>query len=223
MSIVVSKVAEPYAEALLNLAKANDTLKETTNDMNIVSQFLANSSDLKKFLANPVITREAKKNIVKDVLGEQIATNTLKFLMLLIDRNRIALLDGVAQRYLELSYKQESIEVAKVISSIQLSAQQQQNLAEKLKTITGAKQIKLALKVDPNLIGGFTVEIGSQYIDTSIDYQYSGVVGTGNAFFPDQKMIMTIYFLEADYYDASRYDRVEFMRGLVDDLMSSSQ
>ena len=48
MSIVVSKVAEPYAEALLNLAKANDTLKETTNDMNIVSQFLANSSDLKK-------------------------------------------------------------------------------------------------------------------------------------------------------------------------------
>jgi len=47
MSIVVSKVAEPYAEALLGLAQANDTLKETTNDMNIVSQFLVNSSDLK--------------------------------------------------------------------------------------------------------------------------------------------------------------------------------
>ena len=183
MSIVVSKVAEPYAEALLNLAKANDTLKETTNDMNIVSQFLANSSDLKNFLANPVITREAKKNIVKDVLGEQIATNTLKFLMLLIDRNRIALFDDVAQRYLESSYKQESIEVAKVISSIQLSAQQQQNLAEKLKTITGAKQIKLALKVDPNLIGGFTVEIGSQYIDTSIRGQLrkiSNLLGAAN-------------------------------------------
>jgi F-type H+-transporting ATPase subunit delta len=168
MSAVVSKVAEPYAEALLGLAKANDTLKETTNDMNIVLQFLANSSYLKTFLANPIVTREAKKNIVKDILGEQIASNTLKFLLLLIDRNRIALLDGVAQRYLELSYKQESIEVAKVISSVKLSGQQQQNLAEKLKTITGAKQIKLALKVDPNLIGGFTVEIGSQYIDTSI-------------------------------------------------------
>ena len=50
MSIVLSKVAEPYAEALLDLAKSNDSLKETTNDMNIVSQFLANSSDLKKFL-----------------------------------------------------------------------------------------------------------------------------------------------------------------------------
>ena len=168
MSIVLNKVAEPYAEALLDLAKSTGSLKETTNDMNIVSQFLVNSSDLKKFLASPVITREAKRNVVKDVLGEQIAASTLKFLLLLIDRNRIALVDEIAQRYLELSYKQESIEIAKVISSIQLSGQQQQNLAEKLKTITGAKQIKLALKVDPNLIGGFTVEIGSQYIDTSI-------------------------------------------------------
>ena len=55
MSIVLSKVAEPYAEALLDLAKSNDSLKETTNDMNIVSQFLANSSDLKKFLGNPLM------------------------------------------------------------------------------------------------------------------------------------------------------------------------
>jgi len=171
MSIVVSKVAEPYAEALLDLAKSNNALKETTNDMNIVSQFLANSNDLKKFLANPLVTRDAKKNVVKDILGEQIDPNTLKFLMLLIDRNRIALLDGVAQKFLELSYKQESIEVAKVISSVQLSAQQQKNLAEKLKVITGAKQIKLALKVDPQLIGGFTVEIGSKFIDTSIKGQ----------------------------------------------------
>jgi len=171
MSIVVSKVAEPYAEALLDLSKSNNTLKETTNDMNIVSQFLANSSDLKKFLGNPLITREAKKNVVKDVLEEQISSNTLKFLLLLVDRNRIALLDGIAQKFLELSYKQDSIAIAKVTSSIQLSAKQQQNIAEKLKIITGAKQIKIALKVDPKLIGGFTVEIGSKLIDTSISGQ----------------------------------------------------
>ena len=53
MSIVLSKVAEPYAEALLALALKSNALKETTNDMNIVSQFLSNSSDLKKFLGNP--------------------------------------------------------------------------------------------------------------------------------------------------------------------------
>ena len=72
------------------------------------------------------------------------------------------------QVFLELSYKQESIEIAKITSSIQLTAEQQKEIAEKLKTITGAKQIKLALKVDPQLIGGFTIEIGSKMIDTSI-------------------------------------------------------
>ena len=168
MSIVLSKVAVPYAEALLDLAISNDALKETTNDINIVSQFLANSNDLKKFLGNPLITRTAKKTVVKDILGEQIGSSTLKFLLLLVDRNRIQVLESIAQKFLELSYKQESIEIAKITSSIQLSAQQQKEIAEKLKVITGAKQIKLALKIDPQLIGGFTIEIGSKMIDTSI-------------------------------------------------------
>jgi F-type H+-transporting ATPase subunit delta len=168
MSIVLSKVAVPYAEALLDLAKSNDSLKETTNDMNIVSQFLANSSDLKKFLGNPLITKDAKKNVVKDILGEQIGDSTLKFLLLLVERGRIEVLESIAQKFLELSFKQDSIEIAKITSSIQLSAQQQKEIAEKLKVITGAKQIKLALKVDPALIGGFTIEIGSKMIDTSI-------------------------------------------------------
>ena len=168
MSIVLSKVAEPYAEAFLDLAKSTNSLKETTNDINIVSQFLANSSDLKKFLGNPLVTKDAKKNVVKDILGEQISESTLKFILLLVNRGRIEVLEQVAQKFLELSYKQESIEIAKITSSIQLSASQQKEIAEKLKTITGAKQIKLALKVDPELIGGFTIEIGSKMIDTSI-------------------------------------------------------
>jgi F-type H+-transporting ATPase subunit delta len=162
------KVAEPYAEALLDLAKSNNSLKATTNDMNIVSQFLVNSSDLKKFLGNPLITKDAKKNVVKDILGEQIGGGTLKFLLVLVDKGRIEVLESIAQKFLELSYKQESIEIAKITSSIQLSAEQQKEIAEKLKVITGAKQIKLALKVDPQLIGGFTIEIGSKMIDTSI-------------------------------------------------------
>ena len=73
MSIVVSKVAEPYAEALISLAKSEDTLKETTNDMNIVSQFLVNSNDLKKFLGNPLITSEAKKMLLKIFLVNKSA------------------------------------------------------------------------------------------------------------------------------------------------------
>jgi F-type H+-transporting ATPase subunit delta len=143
--------------------------------MNVVSQFLATSSDLKNFLGNPLITRVTKKKVIKDVLGEQISSRTLTFLMLLVDRNRISILDFIAKRFLELSYKRDSIEIAKVTSSTPLSAEQQKSLAGKLKSITGASQIKLALKTDPSLIGGFTVEIGSKLIDTSIRGQLNQI------------------------------------------------
>jgi F-type H+-transporting ATPase subunit delta len=136
--------------------------------MGVVAQFLTNSRDLKKFLANPLITQDIKKSVLKEVLGEQIQPKTMTFVMLLVDRGRIAFLHDIAQKFLELAFKEESIEIAKVISAVSLSVPQQKSLAEKLKAITGAKQIKIALKVDPQLIGGFTVEIGSKLIDTSI-------------------------------------------------------
>ena len=104
-------------------------------------------------------------------MSEQIDAITLNFLLLLVDRSRIEFLEAIAQKFLELSFKHESIEIAKVTSSIQLSTQQQKAIAAKLKIITGAQQIKLALKVDPSLIGGFTIEVGSKLIDTSIRSQ----------------------------------------------------
>jgi F-type H+-transporting ATPase subunit delta len=165
---VVSKIVEPYAEALLELAVSSNTFDEVNSDMNIVSQFLSSSADLQKFLSNPLVTQEAKKKVVNDILGEQISQSTLRFLMVLVDRGRIGFLDSVAQRYLELSYKQASIEIATVTSAVQLSSQQQKDLVEKLKKLTGAEQVKLQLKVNSELIGGFIVEIGSKLIDTSI-------------------------------------------------------
>jgi len=168
MSIVLSKVAEPYAEALLDLAKSNDSLKETAQDINLISTFLSNSSDLKDFLKNPFFTRNAKKNVIANIFSEEIGINTLKFLFLLVDRNRIQVFESISQKYIELSYKQESIEIAKLTSCISLSDNQQKEIAEHLKFITGAKQIKFALKNDPRLLGGFTIEIGSIMIEMSI-------------------------------------------------------
>jgi len=95
--------------------------------------------------------------------------------LLLVERGRIEFLASIAQKFLELSFKQESIEIAKITSAIQLSSQQQKGISEKLKVLTGVKQIKLALKVDPSLIGGFTIEIGSKMIDTSIRGQLNQI------------------------------------------------
>jgi F-type H+-transporting ATPase subunit delta len=169
MSIVLSKVADPYAAALLDLAKSNDSLKETINDINLVLQFFVNKSNLTKFLGNPLVTRDAKKTVIKDILGEQIGISTLKFLLLLVDRSRIEVLETIAEKFLELAYRQESIKIVKITSSIELSSAQQKAIAQKLKrSMPETKQIKVALKVNPQLIGGFTIEFDSVLIDISI-------------------------------------------------------
>ena len=165
------KIVEPYAEALLELGVSSKSLDEVNNDMNIISQLLSDSPDFEKFLANPLVSQAAKKKVVNDILEEQISKSTLRFLMVLVNRGRIAFLGAVAERYLELSYKQASIEIATVISAVQLSSDQQKALISKIAKITGAQEVKLQVKIDPELIGGFVVEVGSKRIDTSISGQ----------------------------------------------------
>jgi F-type H+-transporting ATPase subunit delta len=168
MSIVLSKVAEPYAQALLELAKSSNSIRETNRDISIVSSFLECSIDLKKFLVSPVRPREAKKNVLKSLFHRKISGTTLNFLMLLIDRNRISILESVIEKFQTLAQKLDGTEIAKVTCAFQLSGRQQVTLARKLSKVTGTRCVKLAVKVDPSLIGGFTMEIGSKLIDSSI-------------------------------------------------------
>ena len=166
--MLVVKTAEPYAEALLSFAVSNDALTETQRDINTIFQLLQNSKDLKGFLANPFIPSDAKKNVLKDLLGESINDSSLTFLMLLVDRRRINILESVIQKFRELCYKRDSLEIAKLTSAVPFSTEQLKELADKLKALTGAKKIKYALRVDPYLMGGFKVEIDSKLLDASI-------------------------------------------------------
>ena len=173
MSIGLSKVAEPYAEALFNSAKDNiKSLRETKSDMGIVVKFLGNSSDLKKFLGNPLVARTLKKNAIKDILGNLISANTLNFLLLLVDRNRINFLEGIAQKFFELYYKEESIAIVRITSAISLSDEQESKLVENLRTIIDVKTVQLARRLDEKLIGGFIIEYGAKTIDLSIRGQF---------------------------------------------------
>ena len=164
------KIAQPYAEAFLELATKN-SLETTINDLSCLSTALNNSSDLKKLLSNPLVNAQNKKSIIKSIFGEKIDNNTLKFLLVLCDRGRISYLGPILEKATELAYKAASIEIVKVTSSTLLTSSQQESLISKLKKMTGADQIKLEINVNPNLIGGFVVQVGSKIIDTSIQGQ----------------------------------------------------
>ena len=85
-----------------------------------------------------------------------------------MDRRRITLLSIIIQKYLELSYQLDSIVVAQVRTSISFTETQQEDLVKQIKNITNSKEVKLLITIDPDLIGGFIVQIGSKVIDTSL-------------------------------------------------------
>lgn len=165
------KLAQPYAEALLDITTKEGSLDKVINDLNSLSAILSQSKDLKKALANPTLSSVTKKEIIKSVFKDSVSSTIIKFLMVLSDRGRIAYLADVIEKALELAYKKASIEIAYVSSSLELTSSQEEALVDKLQAMTGAKQIKLKLSVDNSLLGGFIVQIGSKTIDNSVKGQ----------------------------------------------------
>jgi F-type H+-transporting ATPase subunit delta len=163
------KLAQPYAEALLDINA--DSLDKVIMDLNSLSTVLSESVDLRKALSNPILSATAKKEIIKSVFSDSVNNSILKFLMVLCDRGRISYLDAIIEKALEIAYQKSSIEIAYVTSSIEITASQEDNLTAKLKSMTGARQIKLKMIVDNSLIGGFIAQIGSKVIDNSVKGQ----------------------------------------------------
>ena len=109
--------------------------------------------------------------MVKSVFQGKIDNKSVNFLLVLCDRGRIDCLEAVSSLALEMAYKRAAIGVAYVTSACEMSESQQEALVGKLKSMTKAKEIRLETTVDKTLVGGFTVQVGSRIIDTSISGQ----------------------------------------------------
>jgi F-type H+-transporting ATPase subunit delta len=165
---LLNSIATPYAEALLQVAESR---QETDTVATQVRELLAlwnGSAQLREAMASPVLEPDAKKAALAALFDEQVTPSVQNLLKLLADRQRIAVLDAVLERFLELYRELRHITLAKVSSATPLSEEQQAQLNQKVQAIAGTKAVEFDLNVDPSLIGGFVVNLGSQVIDASL-------------------------------------------------------
>jgi len=167
-SVLTAEITEPYAQALISIAQEHDLVDNIAQDVQGLLDLLETSVDLKEFLANPVLQAEAKKAALQQIVGEQVHTYTLNFLKLLADRGRISFLDKICHQYQTILRQLRNIALAEITSTVDLTDAQQQALKDKVKSVTGAQDVELILTLDPELIGGVVVKIGSQVIDLSL-------------------------------------------------------
>lgn len=159
---------EPYAEALMSLAGAQNLTDQFGENANAVLETLASSTELSEFLVNPFTKADAKKAVVRRLLESQVHPYFLNFVLLLIDRRRIFLLEGICRQYRVLLRKLKNTVLAEVASTIELSDTQRESVIRKVKEMSQAAEVELETKIDPELIGGVIIKVGSQVLDASI-------------------------------------------------------
>lgn len=126
------------------------------------------SEELRSFLTSPLVKAEDKKEVIKKIADGQINPFLLNFLLLLVDRQRINIVEGVFNKYLENLRKLNNIVLAEVTSAIQLYEGEAEKLVAKIKNLTGANGVELETNIDPDIIGGVIIKVGSQNYDASI-------------------------------------------------------
>jgi len=168
---LTEKVAVPYAHALFDFSVEKNIMHQITADFQNLDIFFNENKELLTYLNNPIINKKAKSEVLTKILKTQINSETFKFLMVLVDRDRINILRAITNSYLKLVYEAASIKIIKVSAAVELTESQREALIKKLKELTNAREIRLIITIDPSLIGGFLIQTESKVIDFSVKNQ----------------------------------------------------
>ena len=157
-----------YATALFELARDANSINAVEKSMRAIAQAVRESADLKALTSNPVLSRsDAKKAIAAVAKAMKLDALTAKTLGVLADNRRLNETAAVARAFSTLAAAHRGEVTAEVTSAHALSAAQTKALLASLKSRVGST-VAIQTKVDPSLLGGLTVKIGSQMIDNSI-------------------------------------------------------
>ncbi len=164
-----------YATAVFDLAQEQGLVDAVAGDLAALKAAMAKSTDLTRLIKSPVFSHEEQARALKPVL-ERMGTNplTVKFLLTLIRKRRLFALDGVIAAYNRLVARLKGEVEAQVTSAHPLSPTQAADLRAVLKAKLG-REPRLDAHVDPALLGGLVVKVGSRMIDSSIRTKLAGI------------------------------------------------
>ena len=165
---ITASLAGRYASALFDLAKERDLTGAVEGDLVNLSQAIRESDDLAGLIRNPQISREAAGKAMGAVAGLLgLGDLTRNFLGVLAQNRRLAKLPEIARAFAAIAAAERGEMTAQVTTAHPLDDGQRRELAAKLKAREG-REVKIEANVDPEILGGLVVTIGSRRIDGSL-------------------------------------------------------
>lgn len=165
---ITASLAGRYAAALFDLASENGVVGTVESDLDKLGAAIRESGDLAVLIRNPRVSREAAGKAMEALAGLLgLSDLTGKFLGVLAANRRLSSLPGMISAFAAIAAEQRGEVAAEVISAHPLDTSQVEQLSQTLKAREG-REVKLTARVDPEILGGLIVRIGSRQIDSSI-------------------------------------------------------
>jgi len=162
-------VAGRYASALFELADNAKALDQVAQDLDTFKRLLAESAELARLIASPVIGRELQGKALLAVLDAAgIQGLTRNFVGTVAANGRARELPAMAQAFLAELARRRGETSAVVTSAMPLTAEQLQQLTDALRGVLGGAKVSIDAQVNPDILGGLVVKVGSRLFDSSI-------------------------------------------------------
>ena len=165
----VSGVAGRYARALFELALDAKSVDAVKADIEKFAAMVAESADLNRLVRSPVYGAEERSRALAAVLAKaEIGGLAANFLMYVTANRRLFAVGEMIRDFRKLVAKWKGEVTAEVTAAERLSDAHLEAIKSTLKSITGEKSVDLHVKIDPAIIGGLTVKLGSRMVDSSL-------------------------------------------------------
>lgn len=165
---MISGVAERYARSLYELAADANAVVQVEKDLARFDALVEGSEDLKRLIQSPVFSSEDQFKAVSAIADKAGISGLVgNFLRVVAQNRRLFAVPGMIRAFSAIAAEARGEVVADVVSAHDLSAAQLTELKAALKSVAG-KDVNIKLTVDPSLLGGLVVRVGSRQIDTSL-------------------------------------------------------
>jgi F-type H+-transporting ATPase subunit delta len=164
----ISGVAERYAGSLFELAVESGAVAAVERDLAAFEAMLADSDDLARLIASPVFSSDEQSRAMSAIVGRAgFGALTANFLRVVAQNRRLFAVPGMIRAFRAIAAEHRGEVSAEVTSAHALTPAQTTELKAALKAVAG-KDVTISVTVDPALLGGMVVRLGSRQIDTSL-------------------------------------------------------
>ena len=162
-----SKISVRYSRALLSLAKEKKNQDVVKSDIQMIGQLFEAYPTFNQLLQSPVVSKEEKRKLFENVFSKSIDKMTYSFLILLLTNNREAYLKDIVRNFLEAYRRETGFKTAKMVSAIEIDPSTMEQFKILIRKYFST-EVDLECEVNPDLLGGFVLQIGDRQIDASV-------------------------------------------------------